>query len=420
MLYQTPVSIPDVGPEDHLEWLFTTQTFGVKLGLSNMRRLLHALGNPEQSLSYLHVAGTNGKGSTCSFAASLFRELGYKTGLFTSPHLVDYRERITVDQTMIPQADLNHYLESIRLLVDFWKPHPTFFEITLAVALMYFRDQECSRVVLETGLGGRLDSTNVVTPIASAITAIDYDHKRLLGNKLSSIAMEKAGIIKPGVPVVAAPQRPEAAKVLKKVARANASPLIWVDAPWDKAVSLSGEIQKWNAATAWHAVTACGENIPRELADKAFSQTVWPARFQKCLADRVIIDGAHNPASARVLANTWNLEFPGEKAVILFSALNDKDWKLSIEPLLSFADDWILTKVKPARALTLEELQNITKMLERKGKTAHLVESPEEALALARAKADASGRRLVVAGSLYLAGEILALLESRPFQPSEQ
>ncbi|MGZ5003432.1 MAG: bifunctional folylpolyglutamate synthase/dihydrofolate synthase, partial [Chthoniobacterales bacterium] len=182
-----------------LAWLFGTQLFGIKLGLENIQRLLRTLNLPgEQRI--IHVAGTNGKGSVCAMIDSILRAQGYRSGLFTSPHLVTFRERIRVKGEMISEDEVAHGLTSIRQLVADWDPHPTFFEIATALGLQHFKNKHCEIVVLETGMGGRLDATNAVTPVVSVITPIDYDHQKWLGNSLGEIAAEKAGIIKPHVP----------------------------------------------------------------------------------------------------------------------------------------------------------------------------------------------------------------------------
>ena len=202
-----------------LDWLYSTQWFGVKLGLDNMHRLIReGLANPAPGTRVLHVAGTNGKGSTCALADSVARAHGIRTGLFTSPHLVDFRERIRVDGQMIPREDLDKDLDALRSLVATWDPHPTFFELSLALALRYFKACRCELIILETGMGGRLDATNAVTPDVCAITPISMDHTEWLGDSLAKIAAEKAGIMKPGVPVFSSPQEPEAHKVLAESA----------------------------------------------------------------------------------------------------------------------------------------------------------------------------------------------------------
>ena len=224
-----------------IDWLFGTQYRGVKLGLENVRTLLTALGEPQNALRFIHVAGTNGKGSVCAMVDSICRTAGIKTGLFTSPHLIRFSERIQINGLPIDDADFVRGIQRIRALIE-EERHPTFFEITTALAFDYFRSQGVDLVVLETGLGGRLDATNVVHPLVSVLTAIDMDHQKWLGATLGEIAAEKAGIIKPGVPIVSGPQFAEVRTVLEQIAapsfcsnlirgnpRGLASPSDWPD-----------------------------------------------------------------------------------------------------------------------------------------------------------------------------------------------
>ena len=202
--------------QESLSWLYGTQQVGIKLGLDNIRRLLGALGVEVERSRFLHVAGTNGKGSVCAMLDAICREAGFRTGLYTSPHLVTFHERIRLNGVMIPGEAVVAGLSRIRGLIAGWEMHPTFFEITTALALDYFQRENAELIVLETGLGGRMDATNVVRPAVSVITAIGLDHQAYLGSTLAEIAGEKAGIIKPGLPVVSAPQDREAEAVLRR------------------------------------------------------------------------------------------------------------------------------------------------------------------------------------------------------------
>ena len=204
-----------------IAWLYECQQRGIKLGLENTRSLLAALAvdpSPPLRPRYIHVAGTNGKGSVCAMLDAICRKQGFRTGLFTSPHLISFRERIQIDGEMIGENDVAAGLSKIRGIVSDWETHPTFFEITTALALEYFQRKQAHIVILETGMGGRLDATNAIQPAVSVITPIDLDHQAWLGSTLAAIAAEKAGIIKPGIPAVSAPQREEVATVLRSVA----------------------------------------------------------------------------------------------------------------------------------------------------------------------------------------------------------
>ncbi|MGZ5021960.1 MAG: bifunctional folylpolyglutamate synthase/dihydrofolate synthase, partial [Chthoniobacterales bacterium] len=246
-----------------LAWLFGTQLFGIKLGLENIQRLLRTLNLPgEQRI--IHVAGTNGKGSVCAMIDSILRAQGYRSGLFTSPHLVTFRERIRVNGEMISETNVADGLTSIREMIADWDPHPTFFEIVTALGLLHFKKTRCEFVVLETGMGGRLDATNAITPIVSVITSIDYDHQKWLGHSLGEIAAEKAGIIKPRVPVVSASQSAEAESVIRIRARECEAPLEFLEADYESDVALKGGHQKENAAVALAALRAARIEVSQE------------------------------------------------------------------------------------------------------------------------------------------------------------
>ena len=231
-----------------IDWLFGTQHRGIKLGLDNVRRLLASLGDPQNELKFIHIAGTNGKGSVCAMIDSISRAAGIRTGLFTSPHLVRFNERIQINGQPIDDADVVRGIERIRARIDA-ENHPTFFEITTALAFDYFRSHGVELVVLETGLGGRLDATNLVHPLVSVLTAIDMDHQKWLGHTLGEIAAEKGGIIKPGVPIVSGPQFSEVRSVLEQIAAARSAPLSYAEIPIEGLfIGLAGSHQRVNAA----------------------------------------------------------------------------------------------------------------------------------------------------------------------------
>src|SRR5262245_34200588 len=218
---------------DAIQFLYDLRLFGTKLGLENTRRLAALAGNPHEQLRFIHVAGTNGKGSTCAMLESIYRASGLRVGLFTSPHLVSFAERIQVNRRLIPEADIARLTDQPASLVKpGWgereirsRAHPTFFEVVTLMALLYCAEQQCDLIIWETGLGGRLDATNIVTPLASVITNVQWDHQHWLGDSLAKIAAEKAGIIKPGVPVITATDEPEALAVIEATAKAQSAPL---------------------------------------------------------------------------------------------------------------------------------------------------------------------------------------------------
>ena len=397
------------GYREALSWLYGTQRFGIKLGLDNVQRLLRELALPDQDQRIIHVAGTNGKGSVCSMLDSICRAQGYRTGLFTSPHLVSYRERIRVNGEMIGEQKVAAGLNAIGQLVATWEPHPTFFEITTALALDHFKKCRCELVVLETGLGGRLDATNAFAPVVSVLTPIGYDHQAWLGNTLEEIAGEKAGIIKEQVPVVSARQEPAAEKVIRARAVECDAPLEFVHEPYAAStVGLAGAHQKQNASLAIAALRRGGIAVEESAIAGGLATVQWPARFQ-CWDERTIIDGAHNPAGAQVLAETWRERFGVERATIILAVLRDKDVAGIVRALAPIAQRVILPRVRTERAVPPHEVAQIISTF-----APLLQHSTAPSLSAALESARATSDRLLLTGSLHFAGEVLALLDGNP------
>lgn len=397
--------------DEALAWLYSTQLHGVKLGLDNIRRLVAALGVPtsgKNALKFIHVAGTNGKGSVCAFIDSILRAAGKRTGLYTSPHLVSFRERIRVNGEMITESAVASGLRAIRSLTKDWEHTPTFFEITTALALAYFQHKRVEYVVLETGMGGRLDATNVVTPIVSVITPIYFDHQQYLGETLPEIAMEKAGIIKPRIPVVAAWQREEVLAALGHVALHREAPFHVVVSPLKGVdIGLAGKHQCWNAAIAVHALSVVVPDLPEEAIAKGLRDVQWPGRFQR-VKENVILDGAHNPAAARRLAETWREEYKEQKATVILGALEDKDFAGIWEALRPIVARVYVVPVRSPRTVAPAQLvQSIRRS------TPELSCTPSESLAQALQMARSNREPVLVTGSLFLVGEALALLNQQ-------
>ena len=392
-----------------LGWLFQSQRFGIKLGLENSRRLFEALGVLVPNERIIHVAGTNGKGSVCALLDSICRAAGYRTALFTSPHLVTFRERIQVDGTMISETEVTSGLTKIRELVADWESHPTFFEITTALALDHFRNQDADIVILETGLGGRLDATNATESIVSVLTPIDYDHQKWLGETLTEIATEKAGIIKPNTPVVSAWQPDEAMVVIRERAAALSAPLDFVRQPFERfPIALPGTHQKQNAALALSALHTARIAVDDASIARGLATVEWPARFQRWDA-RTIIDGAHNPAGARIAAETWREAFGDRRATILLAVLNDKDVAGICRALATIAQRFLLPSIRSARALPAEELcLTISDQLS----DVPVAVQPNLAAAWDEARRDPAP--ILICGSLHFAGEALAFLRGEP------
>ena len=347
-----------------LAWLYATQRFGIKLGLENIERLLAAL--PGSGLEtaapckVIHVAGTNGKGSVCAMIEAIARAAGYRTGLFTSPHLISFRERILVNGEKISEDEVAGGLTEIRELIGSWDPHPTFFEIATALALQHFQKTRCEILVLETGMGGRLDATNAVQSSVSVITPIDFDHEKWLGHSIDQIAKEKAGIIKPRIPVVSAPQRAEAEVIIRQRAEECDARLQFVNDPWTKTrIALRGKHQKMNAALAIAALQATDIQVSDDAIARGLSSVEWPARFQ-IWNERIVIDGAHNPAGARILAQTWREEFGDEHATILLAILRDKNAAEIVQAFAPIATKFVLPQIRSERALPPNELAEVT------------------------------------------------------------
>jgi len=393
-----------------------------KFGLERIRVVLDALGCPQDRLHFVHVAGTNGKGSVCAMLESALRAAGRRTGLFTSPHLSEPTERIRIDGVPVSAERFAAAFDRIHRVVETLieqgaiDMHTTYFETVTAMALAIFEEERVGVVALEVGLGGRLDATNVVIPDLAVITPIDFDHEAYLGKSIESIAGEKAGILKPGVPAVFAHQRPEAARVLE--ARL-------IDARWsdhwpisDLALDargsrfslgdlhihcpLAGEHQVENARTAALALMRLG--IPNSAIEAGIANARWPGRLEHVSENPdIILDGAHNPAGARALAAYIRRFYANRRVRLVYGAMRDKAVAEISGILFPLADQVIVTAPRQARALAPETMREISDH-------PNLVTAPdiESALELAR-DADVT----FVTGSLFLVAEARALLASR-------
>ncbi len=349
--------------------LFQRTTAGIKPGLDVITALLEALDNPHQKLAVIHVAGTNGKGSVCAMLESVLRASGFKTGLYTSPHLIDFSERFRIDGAQISEERLGQYIEKLEATADQvaksrdQRPS-TFFEISTAIAFQYFTDQGVDIAIIETGMGGRWDATNVVIPLVSVITHIDIDHTNFLGDTIEQIAAEKSGIIKPGRPVVSAPQSAEAMVVLQQagmpvICSAETVSVVNVDGAFSSVYTgaqklkvethsrnlppinlpLLGECQRENCAVAVAALEVLADMLDVEPEFKKGLESVeWGARFQILENDPLIIlDGAHNPSAAHALVKTLKENYPKHQVGFILGFLDDKDtveFLCEIKPLV--------------------------------------------------------------------------------------
>lgn len=430
-----------------------------KFDLSRMAAFLGLLGNPHLHYPVIHVAGTKGKGSTSALIASALRAAGYKTGLYTSPHLVDFSERIQVNGEPIPAADFVQLVNEIKPVVQKIEQLTT-FEITTALGFLNFSRQKVDVAVVEVGMGGRLDATNLVSPLVTVITSISMDHTAVLGNTLALIAAEKGGIIKTGRPVVLAPQRSEARQVLLSIADERKAPLCQVGDDllyaetshaldgqtflvWNRneqalldAYIESGEDQKWeplrlkipllgyhqiqNAATAYAALSSArkeGLEISDASIQKGFRDVVWPGRFEVVRQSPVVvIDSAHNPDSALKLRLTIDDYFPGKPVLLVFGASEDKNIEEMFEWLLPRVRQVISTQSIHPRAADANKL---VELVHRFGKPARAVVPVEDALQEAIEQAERQDAVVIVAGSLFLAAAARQILVDKKLFPEK-
>ncbi len=399
-----------------IQFLYELRLFGMKLGLENTQRLAAEAGNPQERLRFIHVAGTNGKGSTCAMLESIYRAAGLRVGLFTSPHLVSFTERIQVNRRRISQEDVARGVEEMRERIQSLgaEAHPTFFEAVTVLALDYFAREKCDLVVWETGLGGRLDATNIVTPLASVITNVQLDHQQWLGNTAAEIAREKGGIIKPGVPVLTATDDAAALSVISEIARSQPAPLTVVgraeiEGLEGMEVSLAGEHQKVNAALALAVARVLAGTIPvtEEARREGLATTEWAGRLQtveRAGGQIVLLDGAHNPAGAQTLAAALGARFGGRRPALILGTMRDKDCAGICEILAPLAGKIYLAQVASERAADPELLAGLCRR-SNAAAPALVCGSVGEALALTDEEP-----LVVVAGSIHFVGEAMEAL----------
>ncbi len=394
-----------------------------KFGLERIRTLLEALGHPERACRFVHVAGTNGKGSTSAMIEAALRAAGERTGLYTSPHLAEPTERVRIGGREVTADRFAEAFERVheaaeRLLEDgAIDLHPTYFETVTAMAFLLFRDEACGRVVLEVGLGGRLDATNVVTPELAVVTPVDFDHEQFLGNMIEAIAAEKAGILKPGVPVVMARQRPEAARIIEERARelgcrlARAADASVTDVEIDARGSrfrlngrearcaLAGEHQVDNAVTAALALEQLGAPLD------GMAEARWPGRLEH-VGERpeIILDGAHNPAGARALAAYIRRFYANRRVWLVYGSMRDKAVEEITGTLFPLASRIIVTAPHFARALRPDAVEEVWR-----GGNVETTADLAAAIEIVRREALAEDA-VFITGSLFVVGEARALL----------
>lgn len=406
------------------------QVFGVHLGLERSERLLERLGNPHDRVPVVHVAGTNGKGSVCAYLSAILTAAGYCTGRYTSPHLVDWTERICVNEVAIAPADLTRWVECAIAAIDPTQPElrPTVFEIVTAAAWLYFAEQQVEVAIVEVGLGGRLDATNVCAePLVTVITALSREHWQRLGPTLADIAREKAGILKPGCPAVIAPLPPEAAPVVEARLQALNCPTyrppsvdpsaipgwgIWE--PWGPEVAiplpLPGAAQRQNLALALQVVEILRTTHQWQISEDAIatglSQTRWPGRLQWLTwqGQDLLIDGAHNPAAAQVL-RAYLDTLPPQPTQWFIGMLNTKDHRDVLAALLRSGDRVVFVPVPDHATEPPESLDSLARSLPLQLAASTTAPSLKRALTTCWPRLD--GYRPVLCGSLYLLGHFL-------------
>jgi len=415
--------------EEALQWLYGLESRGIKLGLERIVQAAKVRGNPERDLCYVHVAGSNGKGSVATMVAAVLRAAGYRTGQFASPHLQRFVERVQIGGRPISEQETARRIEELRM--DTRLPRLTFFEYTTLLAFEAFRDAECEVVVLEVGLGGRLDATNIVTPEVSVITNISLEHQRILGDTLSKIAGEKAGVLKPGVPCIVGARAKSAQRALRRRAKMVGAPLRWIDedfeSRWDNGtlsvrvndeewsglrLGLRGRYQGDNAACALAAIQTLGESafdISETHIRQGLRRAKWPGRLEwRSGQPAFLFDAAHNADGCRTLgAYLDDLAFPG-RVVLLFGTMKDKDHRRMLEAFDNRVARRVYATPNMRRAESAHRFSRI-----RKGTVARSVRD-----GLARAKRAAGPNGLVVvAGSIFLVSETRALVTGARSDP---
>ena len=403
---------------DPLAYLFSLGQFGIKFGLHNISALVAELGHPERAFQSVHIAGTNGKGSVTAMAAAALRAGGHRTARYTSPHLTDIAERFVIDGEAVGRDALLAAITDVRSAVDALRARgvldvqPTFFEVTTAVAFELFRRARVEIAVLEVGLGGRLDATNVVAPTVTAITSIAFDHQKYLGNTLREIATEKAGIIKPHVPVVVGPLDPEAAEAIEAIATACGAEIVPASAGDAEGftVGLPGEHQRANAGVAVRVLQRLdmrGISVPRDAIAVGLAAPDWPGRLdRRHRADgrELLLDAAHNPAGAAALASYLKADGRGRRPLV-FAVMRDKAIREMLALLLPETSYLVLTSASTPRSAEPESIAAIARDL---SPAVPIDIEPSPGAAVERAwRASPS---IVVAGSIFLLGDVLKLI----------
>ena len=415
-----------------LEKLYSRRRFGIKPGVDRVRRLLDSLGHPDRTFRSIHVVGTNGKGSTSAFLASILSSAGLRTALFTSPHLVSFNERFRINGREIPSDKLAPLIDTVLAATT---GDETFFEIVTAMAACYFADEQVEIAIMEAGMGGRSDATAALNGISTVITPVSLDHCDYLGTTLAEIAREKGGIAKPGTPVIIGPQQPDAGNALAELFQSGSNPLTWSErstaSHWNSngtldyqglSVTLAnlisgipGRYQCSNAALALAAaevLTQNGITIPRAALVKGIAHASWPGRMEMISGNpRLLLDGAHNPAGAAALADSL-ANVSRRKLLLVLGLMGDKDLAGIVSPLAPLADACYCVSPAIERSMDCRELAD---RVTRLGWPARPCGSVGDGITAARQDA-AANDLILVCGSLFTVGEAKAWLAGTPFE----
>ena len=422
--------------KESLSYLESLNVFGSKLGLSRIERLVELLGHPEGRYRTVHVTGTNGKGSVSAMTAAILTESGFRTGLYTSPHLTSYTERFVIDGEQASEADfaaaISAAKEAAETMLAEGLEQPTEFEVLTAAVFYYFAEKHVDYAVIEVGLGGLLDSTNVIMPEVAVITNVAMEHADRCGGTLEGVAHHKAGIIKRGVPVVTAAEGMTLDVVRRKAAEEGSEIFAYGEdfraaagaegidfsskdsGAAHYALALGGAYQRQNAALAIRTAMLLAEKhsaVTHETIARALKSVAWPGRFERFALEgvRIVVDGAHNPAGAAALKESLDATFAGEKRVLLLGILEDKDYRAMLRTLVRADDRVVITPPASSRAGDPENLARVAREI-----TQEVEVVPAADAALSRALDRASGRRILcAAGSLYLIGNLRRLLLER-------
>lgn len=419
--------------KEAVEYLYSLQFFGIKMGLENILRLCRELGNPQEYFDCIHVAGTNGKGTASALIESVLRTAGYKTGLYTSPHLIDFSERIRVNGKRISEDFVLSFTEKMKPLISELKA--TFFEATTAMAFAYFKEMKVEIAVIETGMGGRLDATNIVNPVLTVITPISMDHTQYLGGTIEKISLEKAGILKNRIPVVVSDMEISAKKIFIREAEKKQCPVIYSEKfcavenirqtktgyrfsafvkcrEYKLEIPFAGIHQIKNATNALCALfNLNGYNFADNDLNFGFSNAKWPARFQILDTEPVlVIDVSHNVQGAETLVQTLKAYFPYKPPVFVLGMMKDKDYSGFLSVISSLKGRIILAKPNVERAADVNDLEKAIK-------SKKVIKADTVALAVDKAMTIATDDEVVVVtGSFYTASEALIHLDIRPFE----